>query len=136
MQELSSLSDTGPDPSIANRSPSPYEEGLASPLGGSIISGHLPQTHLGQSDLDTSSSGVHVHEKRRRNNAASARFRMKKKEKEKTLEKATRGLSDKLSELEQEVSKLEVENKWLRDIITTQEANNDDGDVEDDDPDA
>jgi hypothetical protein len=77
-------------------------------------------------------------EKRRRNNAASARFRMKKKEREQELEKATALMREKMDQLEQEVGKLEVENKWLRDLITTKEANNeededvdDDGDVED-----
>jgi hypothetical protein len=63
---------------------------------------------------------------------------MKKKEREQELEKATALMREKMDQLQQEVSKLEVENKWLRDLITTKEANNeededvgDDGDVED-----
>jgi hypothetical protein len=68
-------------------------------------------------------------EKRRRNNAASARFRMKKTEREHKLERTTKVMGEKLSALEQEASKLEVENKWLRELITTKanEEEEDDG---------
>jgi basic region leucine zipper protein len=74
----------------------------------------------------------HLKEKRRRNNAASARFRMKKKEREQELEKTTALMMEKMDQLQQEVSKLEVENKWLRDLITTK-ANNEDGEEDDGD---
>ncbi|KAF2716631.1 hypothetical protein K431DRAFT_234935, partial [Polychaeton citri CBS 116435] len=57
-------------------------------------------------------------DKRRRNTAASARFRVKKKQREQALEKQAKDMSDKVSDLESKVQKLEMENKWLRELIT------------------
>jgi len=57
-------------------------------------------------------------DKRRRNTAASARFRVKKKQREQALEKQTKEMSDKVSALENKVSQLEQENKWLKGLIT------------------
>lgn len=57
-------------------------------------------------------------DKRRRNTAASARFRVKKKQREQALEKAAKELSDKTSSLEARISQLEMENRWLRNLVT------------------
>lgn len=57
-------------------------------------------------------------DKRRRNTAASARFRIKKKQREQALESTVREAQDKSSKLEARVNQLEMENKWLKDLIT------------------
>jgi len=57
-------------------------------------------------------------DKRRRNTAASARFRVKKKQREQTLEKTVKEVQDKNSKLEAKVTQLEMENKWLKALIT------------------
>ena len=57
-------------------------------------------------------------DKRRRNTAASARCRVKKKQREQALEKQAKDMSDKVSALESKVQQLEMENKWLKGLIT------------------
>lgn len=57
-------------------------------------------------------------DKRRRNTAASARFRVKKKQREQALERTVKEVQDKNSKLEAKVTQLELENKWLKDLIT------------------
>jgi len=57
-------------------------------------------------------------DKRRRNTAASARFRVKKKQREQALEKSAKDMSDKVHFLEARVGQLEMENKWLKSLIT------------------
>ncbi|PVV02057.1 hypothetical protein BB560_003500 [Smittium megazygosporum] len=57
-------------------------------------------------------------DKRRRNTAASARFRVKKKLKEKVLEQKNFDLEKTLEALRNRVQELELENKWLRNIVT------------------
>jgi hypothetical protein len=57
-------------------------------------------------------------DKRRRNTAASARFRVKKKQREQQLERTVKEVQDKNSKLEAKVTQLEMENKWLKDLIT------------------
>ena len=57
-------------------------------------------------------------DKRRRNTAASARFRIKKKQKEQALEKTAKDMSDKVAQLEMKINQLEMENKWLKNLIT------------------
>jgi hypothetical protein len=57
-------------------------------------------------------------DKRRRNTAASARFRVKKKQREQTLEKTVKEAQDKKSKLEARVAQLEMENTWLKSLIT------------------
>jgi Basic region leucine zipper len=61
-------------------------------------------------------------DKRRRNTAASARFRVKKKQREQALEKNVKEVSDKNAKLEAKLSQLEMENKWLKDLITEKNA--------------
>lgn len=74
----------------------------------------LPTT----ADLEESSRAAAEEDKRRRNTAASARFRVKKKQREQALEKATKDMTDKVSALEGKVQQLEMENKWLKELIT------------------
>ena len=57
-------------------------------------------------------------DKRRRNTAASARFRVKKKQREQALEKQSKEMIDKVSSLEGRIQQLEMENKWLKGLIT------------------
>ncbi|GAB7361550.1 hypothetical protein MBLNU230_g1603t1 [Neophaeotheca triangularis] len=57
-------------------------------------------------------------DKRRRNTAASARFRVKKKQREQALESQAREMSEKVKMLEGKVNQLEMENKWLKGLIT------------------
>ena len=65
-------------------------------------------------------------DKRRRNTAASARFRVKKKQREQNLERTAKEMSDKASALEARIGQLEMENKWLKSLITEKTENKDD----------
>jgi hypothetical protein len=57
-------------------------------------------------------------DKRRRNTAASARFRVKKKQREQALERTVKEVQEQNAKLEARLSQLEMENKWLKDLIT------------------
>jgi len=61
-------------------------------------------------------------DKRRRNTAASARFRVKKKQREQALERNVKDITDQNSKLQSKVEQLEMENKWLKDLITEKNA--------------
>lgn len=65
-------------------------------------------------------------DKRRRNTAASARFRVKKKQREQNLERTAKEMTDKASALEARIGQLEMENKWLKSLITEKNENKDD----------
>jgi hypothetical protein len=69
-------------------------------------------------DLEENSRIAAEEDKRRRNTAASARFRIKKKQREQELEKRAKEMSDKVQALETKVGQLEMENKWLKGLIT------------------
>lgn len=69
-------------------------------------------------DYDDHSRVAAEEDKRRRNTAASARFRVKKKQREQALEKSAKEMSDKVQFLEARVGQLEMENKWLKGLIT------------------
>jgi len=56
-------------------------------------------------------------DKRRRNTLASARFRAKKKLREQALEKDHKEMSVKIEKLENRIKELELENKWLRNLV-------------------
>jgi len=69
--------------------------------------------------VETESSRIAAEEdKRRRNTAASARFRVKKKQREQALEKTAKEMTDKVGVLESKITQLEMENKWLKSLIT------------------
>ncbi|KAI1613333.1 hypothetical protein EDD36DRAFT_419471 [Exophiala viscosa] len=57
-------------------------------------------------------------DKRRRNTAASARFRIKKKQREQALENTVKDVQDRNAKLEARLNQLEMENKWLKELIT------------------
>lgn len=61
---------------------------------------------------------VNVEEdKRRRNTAASARFRVKKKLREQEMERTTKDLQDKVKSMETKIMQLEMENRWLKNLV-------------------
>ncbi|KAF7546783.1 hypothetical protein G7046_g9201 [Stylonectria norvegica] len=64
-------------------------------------------------------------DKRRRNTAASARFRIKKKQREQALEKSAKEMTDKVNGLESKVQQLEMENKWLKNLLVEKNEGND-----------
>lgn len=66
-------------------------------------------------------------DKRRRNTAASARFRIKKKLREQALERTVKETTEKNAQLEARVSQLELENQWLKNLITEKNGGDLDG---------
>lgn len=62
-------------------------------------------------------------DKRRRNTAASARFRVKKKQREQNLEKVVKEANERNAALESKVTRLELENKWLKNLIVEKNGN-------------
>lgn len=81
------------------------------------LDGLTPQSSQNISIEDVSRFAAEE-DKRRRNTAASARFRIKKKQREQQLEKTAKEMTDKVSSLESRVAQLEMENKWLKGLIT------------------
>lgn len=69
-------------------------------------------------DFEEQSRMAAEEDKRRRNTAASARFRVKKKQREQALEKQAKEMTEKVQQLEGKVQQLEMENKWLKGLIT------------------
>lgn len=69
-------------------------------------------------ELEDQSRFAAEEDKRRRNTAASARFRVKKKQREAALEKQSKEMTDKVTSLENRINQLEMENKWLKGLIT------------------
>ncbi|KAF6843981.1 regulatory protein cys-3 [Colletotrichum musicola] len=65
-------------------------------------------------------------DKRRRNTAASARFRIKKKQREQALEKSAKEMTDKVQALEQRITLLETENRWLKNLVMEKNEGNED----------
>ena len=62
-------------------------------------------------------------DKRRRNTAASARFRVKKKQREQALERTVREATELNATLEARVAQLEMENRWLKNLLTEKHEN-------------
>ncbi|CBF81105.1 hypothetical protein AN5218.2 [Aspergillus nidulans FGSC A4] len=92
-----------------------------------------PNGQIGNNKYSTQISGDHIasalnqeehsrraaeEDRRRRNTAASARFRMKKKQREQTLERTVRETTEKNASLEARVAQLEMENRWLKNLLT------------------
>ncbi|KAI9676275.1 MAG: hypothetical protein M1829_003104 [Trizodia sp. TS-e1964] len=65
-------------------------------------------------------------DKRRRNTAASARFRVKKKQREQALERTAKDMGERNAQLEARIGQLEMENKWLKNLITEKNESKDD----------
>ncbi|PGH20827.1 hypothetical protein AJ80_03454 [Polytolypa hystricis UAMH7299] len=68
--------------------------------------------------LDGTARVAQEEDKRRRNTAASARFRIKKKEREKNMERTVKDVTAKNATLEARITQLEMENRWLKNLIT------------------
>ena len=101
---------------------SPGAEGAAaSPNSAASPSGSL--SPLGAADtvhilaIQESARLAADEDKRRRNTAASARFRVKKKQRDQELERKTKEMADKVHDLEKKVGQLELENRWLRNLL-------------------
>ncbi|MCJ1414665.1 hypothetical protein MMC32_000992 [Xylographa parallela] len=72
--------------------------------------------------VEASSRAAAEEDKRRRNTAASARFRVKKKQREQALEKTAKEMTDRADALEARIAQLEMENKWLRNLVVEKTA--------------
>jgi len=77
-----------------------------------------PSESDGPKTLDEAARVAAEEDKRRRNTAASARFRIKKKQREQALERTVKEATEKNAVLEARVSQLELENVWLKNLIT------------------
>lgn len=113
-------------PNSAGAPPYPMNP-LSSPSAGSpasVVPGdkrkldHLADPNSQGAVLDEGARLAAEEDKRRRNTAASARFRVKKKQREQALEKTAKEMTDKVDRLEAKVQQLEMENKWLKELIT------------------
>ncbi|KAG0158973.1 hypothetical protein PDIDSM_6493 [Penicillium digitatum] len=69
-------------------------------------------------DQEEGVRGAAEEDRRRRNTAASARFRQKKKQREQVLERTVRETTEKNASLEARVAQLEMENRWLKNLLT------------------
>ena len=76
-----------------------------------------PRAKADASEPDVLDTAAVAEDKRRRNTAASARFRLKKKEREAALEKKSKELEDRLTQLERECEALRKENGWLKGLV-------------------
>ncbi|OJD18392.1 hypothetical protein AJ78_01572 [Emergomyces pasteurianus Ep9510] len=72
----------------------------------------------GSQSMDEAARLAQEEDKRRRNTAASARFRIKKKEREKNMERTVKDVTAKNAALEARINQLEMENRWLKNLIT------------------
>ena len=102
-------------PSDVSSSISPPNGQMGNTKYSTSIPGDRIAAALGQEE------GVRVaaeEDRRRRNTAASARFRMKKKQREQVLERTVRETTEKNASLEARVAQLEMENRWLKNLLT------------------
>ncbi|PNS13984.1 Regulatory protein cys-3 [Sphaceloma murrayae] len=100
-------------------SPSQFQTALSSSphTGDKRKSVHMA-TLSNPAELEEQARNAAEEDKRRRNTAASARFRVKKKQREQALEKTAKELSEKVHVLEARIGQLELENQWLKGLIT------------------
>jgi hypothetical protein len=101
------------------------QSGVTSPASATSPTSATPRVGEKRKSVAAASdeSGRHAAEedKRRRNTAASARFRVKKKQREQALEKTAKEMTERAAMLETKVNQLEMENKWLKGLITERE---------------
>lgn len=83
-----------------------------------------PPQHDGPLTQEEAARLAAEEDKRRRNTAASARFRIKKKQREQALERTVKETTEKNAALEARVSQLELENQWLKNLITEKNGGN------------
>ncbi|EYE97857.1 putative bZIP transcription factor (MetR) [Aspergillus ruber CBS 135680] len=99
----------------------PAQESTPAPtpkLSASTATKRKPSHKPTPMSIEEASRNVAEEDKRRRNTAASARFRVKKKMREQTLEKTVKDTTEKNAALEARVTALELENQWLKNLIT------------------
>jgi len=99
---------TSPSPATSPTTPKSGEKRKLNALSDIAASGNMDEAARIAAEED----------KRRRNTAASARFRIKKKQREQALEKSAKEMTEKAQRLETKVYQLEMENKWLKSLIT------------------
>ena len=111
---------TYPNPGLHGQYPPQpaHQLPFGSPQTGDKRKASVSTTMPSPQDLEDQSRMAAEEDKRRRNTAASARFRVKKKQREQALEKQAKEMADKVSQLEGKVQQLEMENKWLKGLIT------------------
>ncbi|RPB05520.1 hypothetical protein L873DRAFT_1662881 [Choiromyces venosus 120613-1] len=113
--------------SPASNSPASYPQGNNNTRTSAKRKGSAaPMAHTSpQTDSFEEASRLAAEEdKRRRNTAASARFRVKKKQREQALERSAKEMSEKVRHLEQKIVQLEMENKWLKNLIVEKKTPN------------
>lgn len=96
----------------------PAQQGMQYPTPTSQAPSIGSKRKASSPELEDVSRVAAEEDKRRRNTAASARFRVKKKQREQALETQAREMSEKVKMLEGKVNQLEMENKWLKGLIT------------------
>ncbi|TID13771.1 hypothetical protein E2P81_ATG01709 [Venturia nashicola] len=99
---------TSPTSTLSPSAPKTGEKRKLNAISDPAVSGNMDEAARIAAEED----------KRRRNTAASARFRIKKKQREQALEKSAKEMTDKAHRLETKVHQLELENKWLKSLIT------------------
>ncbi|KAJ6021776.1 hypothetical protein N7540_007280 [Penicillium herquei] len=102
-------------PSDVSSSISPPNGQMGNNKYSTSISGDRIAAALGQEE---GVRGAAEEDRRRRNTAASARFRQKKKQREQVLERTVRETTEKNASLEARVAQLEMENRWLKNLLT------------------
>jgi hypothetical protein len=110
-----------------NYTPSDVSSSLSPPngqVGNTKYSTVPPGDRLARAlSVEEQSRLVAEEDKRRRNTAASARFRVKKKQREQALERTVREASEINATLEARVAQLEMENRWLKNLLTEKNDN-------------
>ncbi|KAE8410189.1 hypothetical protein BDV36DRAFT_140690 [Aspergillus pseudocaelatus] len=114
---------SSPNESISTSSPSPAAQSQApAPPASTSSSAVGPKRKNTQKSaamsVEEAARVAAEEDKRRRNTAASARFRVKKKMREQALEKTVKETTEKNTALEARVTALELENQWLKNLIT------------------
>ncbi|KUL88051.1 hypothetical protein ZTR_03915 [Talaromyces verruculosus] len=114
-------------PGGGDRTPSDVSSSISPPngqIGNNKYSTIPPGERLARALSIEEQNRLAVEEdKRRRNTAASARFRVKKKQREQALERAVHEATEVKAALETRVSQLEMENRWLKNLLTEKNEN-------------
>jgi hypothetical protein len=110
-----------------NMTPSDVSSSISPPngqLGNTRYSIQPPSDRIASAlNIEEQSRMVAEEDKRRRNTAASARFRVKKKQREQALERTVREATELNATLEARVAQLEMENRWLKNLLTEKHEN-------------
>lgn len=121
------IEDAGGFAQRGDRTPSDISSSISPPngqVGNNKFSTIPPGERLARAlSVEEQSRLVVEEDKRRRNTAASARFRVKKKQREQALERAVHEATEAKSSLEVRVTQLEMENRWLKNLLTEKNEN-------------